>query len=316
MDKKRILFAGTPQIAVPLFERLCDTFCVVGVLTAVDSAQGRSKQLVPPPVKEAAVKRGIPVLQFDTIKTEAREAVLALKPDVLVTFAFGKIFGPKFLSLFKGGTFNVHPSRLPLFRGASPIQSTILSGQKECVISLQTLGLKMDEGEIWATDSFPLSGTENTESLTALVSERAASFVPKALEGVFEGLIKSKEQSGEVTYCTKIGREEAHLDFNSSVLSLHCQIRAMYPWPKAFAFFDGKPIYITGVWGGFDDLEKAESVSAAPGTVVAYRKDRGVGVACSDGIIYLNAFQLPSRKEMDFKAFANGNPWIKTAFFN
>ncbi len=315
--KKKILFAGTPEIAVPLFEKLCEKFDVVGVLTSPDSPQGRSKALVPSPVKEAAIKRKIPVLQFDSIRTEAREAIKELKPQVLVTFAFGKIFGPKFLSLFES-TFNVHPSLLPLFRGASPIQSTILNGLRECTISLQTLGLKMDEGAIWATDTFTLTGTETTETLTTLVSERAASFVPETLERVFNSEIKAEEQKGKVSYCSKIEREDSRLDFNKTALELHCQIRALYPWPKAYASVDGKEIFITGVWGGFEDLEKEERLepSVKPGTVVSYRKDRGVGVACSDKIIWLNSFQLPARKEMDFKAFANGNAWIKTAVFD
>lgn len=318
VDKKRILFAGTPQIAVPLFERLCERFDVVGVLTSPDAPQGRSKVPVAPPVKEAALRHGIPVLQFDSLRTEAREAVSALKPQVLVTFAFGKIFGPRFLSLFEDGAFNVHPSRLPLLRGASPIQSTIINGYRECTISLQSLGLKMDEGDIWATRSFPLSGTETTESLTDLVSEEAAAFVPEALEAVFSSAIKAEEQKGEVSYCSKIEREESHLDFNRPALEIHCLIRAMYPWPKAFALCDGKEIFVTGVWGGYGDLDKESPLesSVKPGTVVAYRKDRGVGVACSDKVIWLNSFQLPARKEMDFKAFANGNPWIKTAVFN
>ena len=112
----RILFAGTPEISVPLFKALCTRFEVVGVLTACDKSVGRSKALVPSPVKAAALEAGLPVLQFESLRTEARAAVRELGADTLVTFAYGKIFGPKFLDLFPVGRFNVHPSALPMFR--------------------------------------------------------------------------------------------------------------------------------------------------------------------------------------------------------
>lgn len=315
MSDKRILFAGTPEIAVPLLEKLASSFNVVGVLTSPDAPQGRSRVPVAPPVKTAAGRLNIPVLQFDSIRTEARSAVSALEPDVLVTFAFGKIFGPRFLSLFRDGAFNVHPSALPVFRGASPIQYTILSGLREGTISLQTLGEGMDEGAIWKTDSFELSGKENTQTLTECVSKRAAGFVPEALKDIFEGKVQSREQSGEISYCGKIGREESRLDFTKRASELHAQIRAMYPWPKAYALHDGGEIYITSVWGGFREMDEEPLLDSdvKPGTVVSFRKDRGIGVACSDKILWINALQLPSRREMDFKSFANGNAWIREA---
>lgn len=307
----KILFAGTPDIAVPLLKALSEKFNVVGVLTSCDKMQGRSSALVAPPVKVCAQELGIPVLQFESIRTEAREAVKQLGADTLVTFAFGKIFGPKFLELFPNGKFNVHPSALPVFRGPSPIQATILSQLKTASISLQDVGLKMDEGDIWKRYDFELSGAETTSGLTDLVSQKAAEFVPQTLSDIFEGKIKSVKQSGEASYCQMLGKEDSALDFSKPAAEVHAKIRAMYPWPKTNAKTHGNTVTIASVWGGFKELDEEPLLdNPQPGKVVEYRKDRGIGVSCSDKIIWLTALQLPGKKELDYKSFINGNSWI------
>ena len=331
LEKNKILFAGTPDIAVPLLKKLAQTCNVVGVLTAVDKSVGRSAKLCPSPVKVAAMELGLPVLQFDSLKKEARMAVRELGANVLVSFAYGKIFGPMFLALFPNGTFNVHPSPLPLFRGPSPIQATILHGLKEAAISLQVIGEKMDEGDLWAVERFPLTGKETTQSLTQTVSEVAANFVPDVLKQALSHEISAVPQGSGPSYCQMIEKEAGKLDFNKTAFELHCLVRASYPWPKAFAYADGKEVLITSVWGGFEELEAEEllvnSKSATspdtnqpanlkPGTVVGFRKDRGIGVACADKVLWINGLQLPSKKELDHKAFVNGNRWILESQFS
>ncbi|MCF0237879.1 MAG: methionyl-tRNA formyltransferase, partial [Sphaerochaetaceae bacterium] len=249
---KKILFAGTPEIAVPTLRALCSNFDVVGVLTSVDKAVGRSSQLVPSPVKVAAIELGIPVLQYESLKTEAREAVSGLGANILVSFAYGKIFGPKFLRLFEG-SYNIHPSALPLMRGPSPIQETLLSGLKKCTISFQNLGEKMDEGEVWDTLEFDLSGKETDQSLNEIVGKKAGPFAVETLENIFEENLVCKAQEGEVTYCKMIQKEDGVLDFTSTAFENHCRIRSFYPWPKAWTKVNGKDIAITGVWGGFEE---------------------------------------------------------------
>lgn len=312
MKEPRILFAGTPEIAVPLLRSLAGSFDVAGVLTSTDKSVGRSGRLVPSPVKAAAIELGLPVLQFDSLRTQAREEVSKLGADTLISFAFGKIFGPMFLDMFPNGRFNVHPSALPMFRGPSPIQFSILTGLQQATISFQNLGLRMDEGDVWGTDSFALDGTETTESLSSVVAGRAASFVPSLLREIVEGKVSSVPQSGEASYCSMITRETGTLDFNRTVAELHRTVRACSPWPKAWAKVNGGEIAITGVWGGFSDIASSDSAVnlPAPGTVVGMRKDRGIGVACSDGILWITSLQLPAKKDLDFKSFVNGNRWI------
>ena len=316
MEEHRILLAGTPDIAVPLLKALCESFNVVGVLTSTDKKVGRSDKLVPSPVKAAALELGLPVLQFDSIRTEARGEVAKLGADTLISFAFGRIFGPMFLGLFPKGRFNVHPSALPQLRGPSPVQFTIDQGLRFAAISLQDIGLAMDEGDIWGVHSFPLEGTETNQSLTDRVATEAAAFVPPLLKRIFEGSVKPVPQMGEASYCTMIDRQFGKLDFNSDVRSLHARIRSCYPWPKAWARINGTDIAVTGVWGGFSELENLECPETVePGKVVVFRKDRGIGVCCKDGILWITALQLPAKKELDFKAFVNGNRWILESRF-
>ena len=203
-----------------------------------------------------------------------------------------------------------------MFRGPSPIQFTILEGLKEATISFQNLGLKMDEGEIWGKTSFDLEGKETTESLSELVALKAALFVPSLLRDVVEGKVGPKAQEGESSYCTMIDRSTGILDFHRTASELHRIVRACNPWPKAWARVNGSDIAITGVWGGFKELcEEETSDLPAPGTVVGMRKDRGIGVACSDRILWITSLQLPAKKDLDFKSFVNGNKWILDSCF-
>lgn len=317
LKENRILFAGTPEISVPLLRALTKAFNVVGVLTSTDKSVGRSARLCPSPVKEVAMELGLPVLQFDSLKKEARQAVKELGANVLVTFAYGKIFGPMFLALFSNGTFNVHPSPLPLFRGPSPIQATILHGLREGAISLQTIGEKMDEGDLWAVQRFSLTGKETTLTLTNTVSEEAAKFVPNVLKQALSHEISAIAQGSGPSYCQMIEKEDGKMDFNKSAFELHCLVRASYPWPKAFAFADSKEVLITSVWGGFEELDAEEPlIDVKPGAVVGFRKDRGIGVACADKTLWINGLQLPSKKELDYKSFVNGNRWILESQFS
>lgn len=315
MDK--ILFAGTPDISVPLLKALSEKFCIAAVLTNCDKPQGRSKTPVPSPVKTAALDLGLEVLQFDSLKSEAREAVKKTGANVLVSFAFGKIFGPMFLDLFPNGTFNVHPSDLPVFRGPSPIQQTIFSGLGKCVISVQQIGLKMDEGDIFAKYSFDLCGNETTLSLENTVAQKAAEFVPGVIEKALKKAIVPARQEGLASYCKMIDKADAVLDFYQSALEVHSKIRALYPWPKASASFNGQDLFLLSVWGTFEDLEQEELLdNVKPGTVIGLRKDRGIGIACKDKAVWVNALQLPGKKELDFKSFANGNSAILKAVLN
>jgi methionyl-tRNA formyltransferase len=304
----RILFAGSAAIAVPTLQAVARHHEVAAVLTNTDKPGPRGRTLVPTPVKEAAVALGLDVLQFDRLGKDARDAVAPYGCDTLLCFAYGRIFGPKFLALFEGEKLNIHPSLLPALRGPSPIQGAILAQLPHSGISIQRIGLEMDSGDILSAAPFDLLGDETTLTLTDRVSELSAPLALEALERIKEGRARFTAQSGEPTYTTLIEPAMAELDFTKSARSLHAQIRAMNPWPKAQTTFDGQRLFITAVHGTLSEAgaEKRDP-SVAVGTVVAKDRKRGVGIAVSDGILWVTALQLEKRKELDALSFLNGN---------
>ena len=301
----KIVFAATGEIAIPLMEALHKEGLISLVLTAPDSPGKRGKQLVAPPVKVRALELGLEVYQPETIRTEARNHIASYNADALLSFCYGKIFGPKFLSLFEN-TFNVHPSLLPLHRGCSPIYAAIRSLDRETGISLQEIALGVDEGDIFARTVIPLDGTETTGSLEAMVREIAPSLVIPALRDFSPS--RRERQEGEPSYTGFIGKEDGRLDFSRSASELHAIIRACCPWPKAYAMLDGSPLYLTGVWGSAFD--SPEPCAEAPGTVVDAVKGRGLRIATGCGYLYVSKVLPPARKEMDALSYLNGNRGI------
>ena len=169
----RIVFAATGEIALPLLDALNERNLITLVLTAPDAPGKKGKGLIPPPIKKRALELGLEVYQPLSIKKEAREHIASYGADTLLSFCYGKIFGPRFLSIFSE-TFNVHPSLLPLHRGPSPVYQAVRDGDRKTGIALQKIGLGIDEGEIYGLLPLDLDGTETEESL----SERVASLVP------------------------------------------------------------------------------------------------------------------------------------------
>jgi methionyl-tRNA formyltransferase len=305
----KILFAGTPQIAVPSLHAIASRFRVVAVLTNPDKPGARGRDLVPTPVKQAALALGLPVLQPERLLGRAREEVASYRPDVLVSFAYGRMFGPKFLALFEKGAVNIHPSKLPICRGCAPIQNTILRGDRETAVSIQRIADQMDCGDLYYVDRFNLDGTETTPSLTDIVSARAAKDIVQVLHGIETGSLVPVPQQGEPTYTRMVCKEDGVIDWNSEARQIHAKVRALLPWPKATTTFGGVPLLITGVFGSYSEAG-ADPVpdNVVAGTVVGMRKGKGIAVACADGLLWVTRLQLAARKEMDWQAFLNGNP--------
>ncbi|MGI6432637.1 MAG: methionyl-tRNA formyltransferase [Sphaerochaetaceae bacterium] len=307
----RILFAGNPEIAVPALVALSNHFTVCGVLTNPDKPSGRGRKLEMPPVKKQALKLGIPVLQFDSLGLEARIAVAALMPNFLVSFACGHYFGPKFLHLFDKGSVNIHPSLLPLYRGCSPIQFALLHGKKETGITIQRIAKEIDSGSLLLQKQLPLVGNETTQSLSHLVANEAAVLIVETLTKLGNGEIQEHDQIGQASWTTMIEKTDAIIDWNQSARLIHCMIRAYYPWPKASTVWEGKDLFITGVWG----IDEQAGLEANPsgsqvGQVVGFDKTKGLAVACNDGLLYVNRLQLAQKKELASRDFVNGNPSI------
>ncbi|MDR0585868.1 MAG: methionyl-tRNA formyltransferase [Treponema sp.] len=336
----RILFAGSPAIALPSLELLAapsertreagtaPAWQLVGVLTNPDKPKGRSGRAEPTPVAAAAERRSAvfienglpPVLKPETLKAEAREAAAALSPDLLVSFAYGRIFGPKFLSVFPFGGINIHPSLLPAYRGASPIQETILRGDAKTGICIQKIALETDTGNILASTEIPLSGRETAVSLSERIGEEAAALLSETLSGLAAGLSRGEPfpegtpQEGEPSYCSLITKDSGIIDWNRSAGEIDAMIRAYASWPLARTGHNGQILFIleaapfTGVApaAGTGGPSALSAAGTFPGRVLGTDKKNGILIQTGGGILAITRLQYQARKALPWQAFLNG----------
>jgi len=310
----RVLFAGSPDIAVPSLIRASFEHEIVGVLTNPESAQGRGRALERTAVAEAACGLfgdRVPLLSPERLGSEARAAVAALRPDILVSFAYGRIFGPKFLALFPKGGLNVHPSLLPRFRGPAPIPSAILAHDGETAISVQRLALEMDAGDILGQLRIPLSGTESAEDISEVAAIMGADLLSQVLDEVEAGRERPRRQEGEPVYCSMLKKEDGLIDWFAPLLDTDAKIRAFYPWPGAFTYFRGMRLNVLEAFpfphvtfaAGPNSLDFENAV---PGTLLGLDKSRGIMVQTSDGLLALRRLQVQHKKALPYREFANG----------
>ena len=300
----RIIFAGSPLIAVPSLISVSSEFNVVGVLTNPDKVTGRGRKIISNPVKAKAVELGLKIIEpVSTPGSNVRNEIKELNPDILVAFAYGRIFGPKFLSLFPLGGVNVHPSLLPRYRGSSPILTAILNGDNETGITVQRINLKMDTGAILNQESIPLSGKESTESLSNLASVKGSELLVKTLGEIESGRETEREQGEQgISYCSKIVKEDGLTDWNMSAVEIDRRIRAYTPWPTVYTQFKEKKLMLLEG----DVFTKETDLSGEPGRVLGFDKSDGILIQTGNGVLAVRSLQLQSKKANDWKSFING----------
>ena len=313
----KILFAGSPAIAIPSLRVLSDMeqegrgVFLAGLLTNPDRAR-RHGHAEPTDVSAAALALDtirkesglapIPQLKPEKLDVKARQEVSALAPDLLVSFAYGRIFGPRFLALFPRAAINIHPSLLPKYRGAAPIPAAILAREKETGICIQKLSLEMDAGDILAEERFALSGRETTASLSETASERAALLLKKLLVDFAPALAAARPQEGEAVYCSQIKKEEGIIDWTKSAVDIDAQIRAYTPWPLSFTALGNDTLFILEG----RPLEAPGPSAPPPGTVLGTDREKGILIQTGDGIMAVSRLQWQAKKALDWKAFYNG----------
>jgi methionyl-tRNA formyltransferase len=304
----RVLFAASPAIAIPALDALTKTEGIElsGVLTNQDTPKGRHGAPVPTEIGEAAAKicANVPVLKPVKLDAEAREQVSSLKPDLLVSFAYGKIFGPKFLALFPLGGINIHPSLLPKYRGPSPIQAAILSRDTETGITVQTLAKEMDSGDVLARENLQLTGAETAGSLGETMAQKAAVILPRVLRGIASGTARPQPQDhGKASYCSLITRDNALIDWKKGAAEIEAEIRAFYPWPLCRTIHNGRELYIlkAAVYKGGE-----QSGKNPPGQAAGIDKEAGILVQTGEGILCITELQYQGKKALFWKNFLNG----------
>ena len=302
----KIFFAGTPEIAVPSLERLASVYEICGVLTNPDRPKGRKGKIEPTPVKAKALELGLDVFQPEKLGEDFIDQIKNLSPDILVTFAYGKIFRKNFLDVFTKEALNIHPSLLPLYRGAAPIPAAILAGDKKTGITVQRMALEMDSGDILKQVEIPLEGTETTETLSTFVSEKSSEIIVEVIQNIIEGNYSPVPQDeSTATYCSMIDKKDGLINWSESAEVIERMIRGYNPWPHAYTYNKDKLLVITESILYKDDIPD-KFASCKNGEVAFINKKAGVVVKTGEGFLALKKLKPQSKKEMDYKSFING----------
>ena len=305
----QILFAGSPGIAVPALEAVAtmganaEGFTLVGLLTNPDRAKGRSGR--PEPTECAAAIRAfapsIPVLNPEKLDNVAINQVATLKPDLLVSFAYGTIFSQKFLNLFPLGGINIHPSLLPKYRGPTPIPAAIANRESETGLTIQKLAEKMDSGDILVQETVPLDGRETTVGLSETMAQKSALLLPAVLRGIAGGTLEARQQDhGAATYCHLLTKEDGIIAWEQSAPEIEARIRAFTPWPLCWTMHGELQLSIL----------KAEALNdtgnAKPGQVLGKDRDKGILIQTGNGILAASELQYQAKKVLNWNVFLNG----------
>jgi len=308
----RILFAGSPVIAVPALESIAamsgggENFILVGLLTRADSPKGRSGKPEPTECAAAAQQFSIPILKPEKLDGAIHEQIMALKPDILVCFAYGKIFSPQFLSLFPLGGINIHPSLLPRYRGAAPIPAAIINREPVTGITIQRLAAEMDSGDILVQETVPLSGRETTAGLSETMAKKAAEILPATLRGIAGGTLRARPQDHHAaTYCSLIKKENGLIDWNRGAAEIDAQIRAFDPWPLSWTMHGETPLFILKA-EALENGDNATGSHVVPGCVLGKDKKKGILIQTGGGILAVSKLQYQTKKALEWQAFLNG----------
>ena len=305
----RLVFAGTPEFAVPCLEACRASGArVAAVYTQPDRPAGRGRKLAPSPVKQAALAAGIAVEQPETLKTaQAQAALAAYAPDLIVVVAYGLILPRKLLAIPRLGCWYVHASLLPRWRGAAPIQRAILAGDAETGVDLMQMEAGLDTGPVLLEKRTPITrddtGGTLHDRLAALGAEALAEGLRRVLAG--ETLHAAPQAAAGVLYAHKLDKAESALDFARPAITLERQVRAFDPWPGSDAQIAGERVR---VWAAraIDGPSKADA-----GTVIDAGRD-GILIACGDGALRVTALQRAGGRRISAADYLNARPELRT----
>jgi len=297
----KIVFAGTPEFAVPCLRACANLGEVVAVYTQPDRPAGRGRGLQPSPVKLEAVKRGIPVHQPGNFRSAASKAELrALQPDVMVVVAYGLLLPQSVLDIPVHGCWNVHASLLPRWRGAAPIQRAIEAGDSRTGVCLMQMEKGLDTGPVLLAQAIDIGPAETGGQLHDRLSELGARVLGDAL-GLLRATIQlppHPQPEEGATYARKLDKAEARLDWSQPARVLANKVRAFNPWPMAEAMLAGERVRIHGA------VALDEAHGAEPGQVVRSGRD-GIDIACGEGVLRIRVLQRDGGKAITAADYLN-----------
>jgi methionyl-tRNA formyltransferase len=297
----RVLYLGSPDFAVAPLDMLAGAgYTIVGVVTQPDRPAGRKRALTPPPVKLAAQRLGIPLVQPQTLRDPAAlDAIRALQPDVGIVVAYGEILRPAALEIAPLGYLNIHPSLLPLYRGPAPVAGAILAGDSETGVTVMQLDRGMDSGPILAQATVPLPSGARTGPLTEELMRLGTRLLLEVLPRYAAGELALQPQDhSQATYTSMLKKNNGQVDWALPALVIERTIRAYDPWPGAFTLWKGQQLKLLSA-----SIEPDWSGEEPPGTILAATED-GPLVATGSGALVLHEVQPAGKRTM------GGHAWL------
>ena len=301
----RVVFMGTPDIAATCLEKLLETeLQVVAVYTKPDTPQNRGMKLTQSPVKQVAVKAGIPVIQPATFKDDVVvEELRALKPDVITAVAYGKILPARVLEIPPMGCINIHASILPQLRGSGPVQWAILNGLTETGVTAMYMAPEMDTGDMIEIRRTPIDPEENAQSLLDRLAVMGGGLLVDTLRRLKQGSVTAEKQNHELaTYAPMLRKEMCPIDWEKTPLEIKNHIRGLDPWPVATMMLEGKRFRV------HQAAILTETTGKAPGTPLEITKT-GLKMACGGGgVLEIRTLQADGGKRMAAPDYFRGHP--------
>lgn len=300
----RVIFLGTPQFAVNSLEKLISKHEVIAVVTQPDKPSGRGNKVVPCEVKVFAQQHNIDVYQFAKIGRDGVDILTRLKPDIMVTVAYGQILTQQIIDIPKFGIINVHASLLPKYRGASPIQSAIIKGETETGITIMQTDIGLDTGDILATAKTPILPDDTAKTLGERLSVIGADLLLDTLDKIQNNAItKTKQIHADATFTTKINKHDCYINWQKSAEQIKCLILGANPDPVASALLGDVIVKIHTASVSSIHIDGNFKI----GEVLPISSCKaGVFVRCGSGILKLGLIQLPGGKIMDATQLLNG----------
>lgn len=281
-------------------------------MCAPDRPAGRGRKLQAPAAKHAAALRRIPVLQPERLDADAREAVRAMDAELLVVFAYGRIFGPKFLGLFPRGGINCHPSLLPKYRGPSPIPAALVAGDTLTGLSVQALAAEMDAGDILLTRERAIRSDDTTTTLSEWAAADGAQALLSAVDAISRGTADPTAQGSDgLSYCRFLRKADSWISWDMPASLIARQIAAYDPWPGSAAILDGEPVRLRGALAIADSRPaQAGGQRPAPGTILSVDSAGRLLVQTTAGLLGIQFLQRQQRRELAAAEFVRGYPGI------
>lgn len=304
MNKKetRVLFMGTPQISKGCLEQLIkDEYNVVGVFTREDKPTGRKQILTPPPVKTYAIENNIPVYQPKNLKGEWANTIKEIAPDLIVVVAYGRILPKEIIEIPQFGCINLHVSLLPKYRGAAPIQWSLINGDTTTGVTVMYINEGLDTGDIIDTLPIDIGDEETQEELFEKVEQKGRAFLSQICNEIIEGrATRTPQDHKKMTLAPPLTKEMAEFTFDTQALTLHNKIRGQNPWPGAYFMLEGKKVKVIKARVQNNTGKAGEILSTKP-----------LIIACKKDSLELITVQPEGSKAMDGLAFSLGRHFNK-----